>query len=73
MPQHSYRLELHNYLQTIYRNSNALEIIVEHLGEGEWRADVLIYGEIVAQATALSPTAAKEVAAARALVHHRGW
>ncbi|KZP26060.1 hypothetical protein FIBSPDRAFT_1041116 [Athelia psychrophila] len=72
-PTHSYRQELHNYLQAIYRNSNALEILTEHVGGGVWRADVLIYGALVSQATALNPTVAREAAAARALVHYRGW
>lgn len=35
------RQELHNYLQTIYRNSNSLEIPAVPVGGGMWRADVL--------------------------------
>ncbi|KZP30553.1 hypothetical protein FIBSPDRAFT_1038209 [Athelia psychrophila] len=70
--RHSYRQELHNYLQTIYRHSNVLDIPAEDVGGGIWRADVLIYGALVAQATGLSPTGAREAAAARALAYYRG-
>ncbi|KZP26371.1 hypothetical protein FIBSPDRAFT_887455 [Athelia psychrophila] len=71
-PRHSYRQELHNYLQAIYRNSSVLEIPVQHVGGGVWRADVFIYGDLIAQATAMSAADAREAAAARALVQHRG-
>ncbi|KZP26374.1 hypothetical protein FIBSPDRAFT_949548 [Athelia psychrophila] len=72
-PRHSYRQELHNYLQAIYRNSNVLEIPAQPVSGGVWRADVFIYGNLVAQATAMSAADAREEAAARALLQHRGW
>ncbi|KZP19326.1 hypothetical protein FIBSPDRAFT_1025556 [Athelia psychrophila] len=71
-PRHSYRQELHNYLQAIYRNSNVLEIPAQPVSGGVWRADVFIYGNLVAQATAMSAADAREEAAARALLQHRG-
>ncbi|KZP26729.1 hypothetical protein FIBSPDRAFT_886946 [Athelia psychrophila] len=45
----SVRQELHSYLQSIYRNSDVLDIPVREVARGVWRADVLINGLLVAQ------------------------
>ncbi|KZP25562.1 hypothetical protein FIBSPDRAFT_855753 [Athelia psychrophila] len=64
--------DLHNYFQAIYRNSSVLTISVQEVARCVWRADVYVYGSLYAQATGPTAHAAKEEAAWRALVQHRG-
>ncbi|KZP16579.1 hypothetical protein FIBSPDRAFT_865723 [Athelia psychrophila] len=68
----SYRQRLHNYLQTIYRNSHSLRIIVRRVNR-TWQASVYIYNELWAQATHTRAAEAREAAAEIALSRHRGW
>ncbi|KZP26730.1 hypothetical protein FIBSPDRAFT_928415 [Athelia psychrophila] len=67
------RQELHNYLQALYRKSDVLNIPVQEVNRGVWRADVLIHGSLVVQATGPNAHDAREEGAARALMQHREW
>jgi len=76
MPATTYRLDLHNYLQEIYKNQTALTWTQRQLGpqdRSDWEAVALINHEQYGKGIAHRLDEAKELAARQALVNLRGY